>query len=85
MVCTAYDQRNVSGRALLRHVINEFLDEQEALYNNIDYIEDFILEMKDDHVVLTFDNKSQFKKIVKTFVKRGIDCNQIDVLFSKNF
>jgi hypothetical protein len=28
---------------LLRHVINEFLDEQEALYNNIDYIEDFIL------------------------------------------
>lgn len=67
---------------LLRHVINEFLDEQEALYNNIDYIEDFILEMKDrDHVVLTFDNESQFKKIVKTFVKRGIDCNQINVLF----
>ncbi|MFY9796788.1 MAG: hypothetical protein WAJ93_13955, partial [Candidatus Nitrosopolaris sp.] len=67
---------------LLRHVINEFLDEQEALYNNIDYIEDFILEMKDrDHVVLTFDNESQFKKIVTTFVKRGIDCNQINVLF----
>ncbi|MGC2683044.1 MAG: MEDS domain-containing protein [Candidatus Nitrosopolaris sp.] len=67
---------------LLRHVINEFLDEQEALYNNIDYIEDFILEMKDrDHVVLTFDNESQFKKIVKTFVKRGIDCNHINVLF----
>jgi hypothetical protein len=38
--------------------------------------------MKDrDHVVLTFDNESEFKKIVKTFVKRGIDCNQINVLF----
>lgn len=67
---------------LVRRVINEFLDEQEALYNNIDYVEDFILEMKDrDHVVLTFDNESQFKKIVRTFVKRGIDCNQINVLF----
>ena len=32
---------------VVRRVINEFLDDQEALYNNIDYIEDFILEMKD--------------------------------------
>ena len=39
---------------LLRHVINKFLDEQEAFYNNIDYVEDFILEMKEcDHIFIT--------------------------------
>ena len=49
---------------LLRHVINQFLDEQEALYNKMDYVGDFILEMKDrDHIVFTYDNESQFKEI----------------------
>jgi len=32
---------------LLRHVINQFLDEQEALYNKMDYVSDIILETKD--------------------------------------
>ena len=31
---------------LLRHVINQFLDEQEALYNKMDYVSDIILEMR---------------------------------------
>jgi hypothetical protein len=66
---------------LLRHVINQFLDEQEALYNKMDYVSDIILEMKDrDHIVFTYNNESQFKEIVNAYVRRGIDRNQINVL-----
>ena len=66
---------------LLRHVINQFLDEQEALYNKMDYVSDIILEMRDrDHIVFTYNNESQFKEIVNAYVKRGIDRNQINVL-----
>jgi metal-responsive CopG/Arc/MetJ family transcriptional regulator len=66
---------------LLRHVINQFLEEQEALYNKMDYVGDLILEMKDrDHVVFTYNNESQFNEIVNAFVRRGIDHNQINVL-----
>jgi metal-responsive CopG/Arc/MetJ family transcriptional regulator len=70
-----------SKSELLRHVINQFLDEQEALYNKIDYVSDIILEMKDrDHIVFTYNNESQFKEIVNAYVRRGIDRNQINVL-----
>jgi hypothetical protein len=66
---------------LLRHLINEFLDEEEALYNKMDYVSDIILEMKDgDHGVFTFNNESQFKEIVSASVRRGIDHNQINIL-----
>ena len=66
---------------LLRHVINKFLDEQETFYNNIEYVEDFISEMKErDHMTLTFNNEIQFKEIVNAFIKRGINYNQINVL-----
>ncbi len=71
---------------LLRHMINQFLDEQEALYNKMDFVGDLILEMKDhDHVVFTYNNESQFNEIVNAFVKRGIDHNQINalVIFTK--
>ena len=72
----------MSGKPeLLRHVINQFLDEQEALYNKMDHVADVILEMHDrDHVVFTYNNESQFKEIVNAYVKRGIDHNQINVL-----
>jgi metal-responsive CopG/Arc/MetJ family transcriptional regulator len=66
---------------LLRHVINQFLDEQEALYNKMDNVGDIILEMKDrDHIVFTYNDESQFKDIVNAYIKRGIDHNQINVL-----
>jgi metal-responsive CopG/Arc/MetJ family transcriptional regulator len=66
---------------LLRHMINQFLEEQEAFYNKMDHAGDVILEMKDrDHVVFTYNNESQFKEIVNAFVRRGIDRNQINVL-----
>jgi metal-responsive CopG/Arc/MetJ family transcriptional regulator len=66
---------------LLRHVINQFLEEQEALYNKMDHVGELILEMKDrDHVVFTYDNESQFNEIVNAFVRRGINHNQINVL-----
>jgi hypothetical protein len=66
---------------LLRHVINEFLDEQEAFYNKMDYVSDVILEMEDcDHTVFTFNDESQFKEIVNASVRRGIDRNQINIL-----
>ena len=66
---------------LLRRMINQFLDEQEALYNKMDYVSDIILEMKDrDHIVFTYSNESQFKEIINAYVKRGIDRNQINVL-----
>ncbi|MFL6355556.1 MAG: MEDS domain-containing protein [Nitrososphaeraceae archaeon] len=66
---------------LLRHVINQFLDEQEALYNKMDYVSDIILETKDrDHMVFTYNNESQFKEIVNAYIRRGIDRNQINVL-----
>jgi metal-responsive CopG/Arc/MetJ family transcriptional regulator len=71
----------VNKSELLRHVINEFLDEQETFYNKMESMEDFVLEIKDhDHIVLTFNNESQFKEIITAFVKRGIDHNQINVL-----
>jgi len=66
---------------LLRHMINQFLDEQEALYNKMDYVADVILEMKDrDHVVFTYNNESQFKEIINAYIRRGVDRNQINVL-----
>jgi hypothetical protein len=65
----------------LRHVINEFLDEQEAFYNKMDYVSDVILEMEDcDHTVFTFNDESQFKEIVNASVRRDIDRNQINIL-----
>ena len=65
----------------LRHMINQFLDEQEALYNKMDYVSDIILETKDrDHTVFTYNNESQFKEIVNAYVRRGIYRNQINVL-----
>ena len=66
---------------LLRHMVNQFLEEQEALYNKMDNVGDLILEIKDrDHVVFTYNNESQFNEIVNAFVSRGIDRNQINVL-----
>ena len=66
---------------LLRHVVNQFLEEQEAIYNKMDYLSDLILEMKDrDHVVFTYNNESQFNEIVSAFVRRGINRNEINVL-----
>src|ERR671930_466234 len=66
---------------ILRHMINQFLDEQEALYNKMDYVSDIILETKDrDHVVFTYNNESQLNEIVNASVRRGIDRNQINVL-----
>jgi len=66
---------------LLRHMINQFLEEQEALYNKMDYVSDIISEMKDhDHAVFTYNNESQFNEIVNASVRRGIDRNQINVL-----
>ena len=66
---------------LLRHMINQFLEEQEAIYNKMDYVGDLILEMKDrDHVVFTYNNESQLNEIVNASVRRGIDRNQINVL-----
>ena len=66
---------------LLRHMINQFLDEQESLYNKMDYVGEVILEMKDrDHVVFTYNNELQFKEIINAHVRRGIDRNQINVL-----
>ena len=66
---------------LLRLVINQFLEEQEALYNKMDHVGELILEMKDrDHVVFTYDSESQFNEIVNAFVRRGIHHNQINVL-----
>jgi hypothetical protein len=71
----------VNKSELLRHVINEFLDEQEAFYNKMDYVSDVILEMEDcDHTVFTFNDESQFKEIVNASVRRGIDRNQINIL-----
>lgn len=66
---------------LLRQMINQFLDEQEASYNKMDYVSEIVLEMKDrDHIVFTYNNESQFKEIVNAYVTRGIDRNQINVL-----
>lgn len=66
---------------LLRHLINQFLDEEESLYNKMDYVSDIILELEDrDHVVFSFNDESQFKEIVNASVKRGINRDQINVL-----
>jgi len=70
---------------LLRHLINQFLNEQEALYDKMDYISEIILEMKDrDHIVFTYRNESQFREIVNAYVRRGIDRNQINAMLIYN-
>ena len=67
---------------LLRRVIYDFLEEQEKLYNTVESIEEFILEIKEyDHLVITFNDKAQFQEIVINFVKRGINNNNLNVLF----
>jgi DcmR-like sensory protein len=67
---------------LIRRVINDFLEEQEKLYNGLESIEEFILEMKEyDHLVITFNDKTQLQEIVIAFVKRGIENNNLNVLF----
>ena len=74
-----------SKAELLRRMINEFLEEQEAFYNGLESIEDFISEIKEsDHLVITFNDKLQFEQIVINFVKRGIINNDINVLFISN-
>jgi len=66
---------------LLRYLINEFLEGEEALYNKMNYVSEVILKMEDgDHDVFTYNNGSQFNEIVTASVKRGIDRNQINVL-----
>lgn len=66
---------------LLRHVINEFLDKHESFYNNLESISDFILEMRDrDHMAIAYNEKSQFEEIVMSFVKRGLNYNQMCIL-----
>jgi len=61
---------------LLRHVINRFLDEQEAFYNKTETVGDLILKTKDrDHLVLTFNDEPQLEEIVNAFIKRGINYN----------
>lgn len=66
---------------LLRRIINEFLDEQEAFYNNIESISDFITQVKDrDHIIVTYNEDEQFQEIVCKFVERGIKNNEINVL-----
>jgi len=66
---------------LLRHVINDFLEEQEVFYKNLESINDFILQIRDrDHLALIYNEKSQFEEIVGTFIKRGINYNQINIL-----
>src|SRR3712207_327834 len=71
----------LSKPELLRYAINQFLEEQEALYNKMDHVGELILEMKDrDHVVFTYDSESQFNEIVNAFVRRGINHNEINVL-----
>lgn len=67
---------------LLRRLINDFLEEQETLYSRLESIEEFISEIKEsDHVLITFNDKSQFEQIVFNFVRRGIISNNIIVLF----
>ena len=66
---------------LLRRMINEFLDKQEAIYNRLGSIEEFISEINgSDQLVITFNDKSEFEQIVINFIKRGIDNNEINVL-----
>ncbi len=70
---------------ILRHLINRFLEEEEAFYNKMNYVSDIILEMKDsDHVVFTFNSESQFSEIVNAAIRRGIDRDQINVLIIHN-
>jgi hypothetical protein len=67
---------------LLRRLVNEFLEEQETIYNKLESIEDFISEIREsDHFLITFNDKSQFEQIVVNFVRRGINSNHINVLF----
>ena len=66
---------------LLRRMINEFLEEQEAIYNRLESIENFISEIKvSDQLVITFNDKSQLEQIVINFVRRGINNNEIILL-----
>lgn len=66
---------------LLRYLINEFLEGEEALYSKMNYVSEVIFKMEDgDHDVFTYNNELQFNEIVTSAIRRGIDRNQINVL-----
>lgn len=66
---------------LVRHLINQFLDEQESFYSNLDSIEDLVLDIKDrDHFILTCENDRQLEEILRSFLHRGIKFNAINIL-----
>jgi hypothetical protein len=70
-----------SKSELLRHLINQYLDEQEALYNNIQYIKDFVLQVRDrDHLILAYNETAQLQEILCAYLERGVKNNQISVL-----
>ena len=67
---------------LLRHAVNEFLDDQEDFFDKIQSIKDFILMMKErDHIVLTYNTESELAEILSAFIEVGIKNNQINGLF----
>jgi hypothetical protein len=52
------------------------------LYDGLESIEEVIFQIKEyDHLVITFNDKAQFQEIVISFVKRGINNNNLNVLF----
>jgi len=66
---------------LLRKIVNEFLEEQEHLYNNIESIPEFIEKMSNrDHIVLTHNNDAEFLEILNAFFERGEKENSVCVL-----
>jgi hypothetical protein len=70
-----------SKSELLRLLINQYLDEQEALYNNMESISEFVMQIKEkDHLVLTYNEESQLRELLQAFVEKGIKSNQISIL-----
>jgi len=66
---------------LLRKIVNEFLEEQEQLFNSLESIPEFIEKMSDrDHIVLTHNNDSELLEILNAFFERGKKENNVCVL-----
>jgi|GEM_PF-664425 hypothetical protein len=67
---------------ILKQSIVNFLEEQEKLYRDYEKIEDFIMEIKDgDHIILTYDNTNQLYDIILSYLKRGINRGQLNLLY----
>lgn len=67
---------------LVRFILNRYLDEKVVVYDKSDSVKSFISEMEDKtHSILAYGDEEGLDEILVTFINRGLQKNQINILF----